>query len=102
MTRANFFGWHKPTAKPYARCKAGPETNVILAGVVPAPKVDLAKLVTIIDQGALGSCTCNSTAQIIHAAMDRVADARAGAAIDGIVLVPRPPGLAMGITPLTG
>ena len=69
MTRANFFGWNKPTAKHYARCKAGPETNVILAGVVPAPKVDLAKLVTIIDQGALGSCTCNSTAQIIHAAM---------------------------------
>ena len=38
----------------------------------------------------------------MRAAMDRVADARACAAIDGIVLVPRPPGLAMGITPLTG
>ena len=65
----NFLGWNKPTDKHYARCKAGPEANVILAGVVPAPKVDLSRLVTIIDQGALGSCTCNSTAQIIHAAM---------------------------------
>ena len=62
-------GWNKPTLAHYARCKAGPPAADILAGVVPVQKVDLSSLVTIIDQGQLGSCTCNSTAQIIHAAM---------------------------------
>jgi C1A family cysteine protease len=62
-------GWNKPTSAHYARCKAGPEANVLLAGVVPAPKVDLSNLVTIINQLALGSCTCNSTAQLLHSAM---------------------------------
>ena len=62
-------GWNRPTEAHYARCKAGPPATDILAGVVPAAKVDLSNLVTIIDQGQLGSCTCNSTAQIIHAAM---------------------------------
>ena len=62
-------GWNEPKAEHYARCKAGPPATDIVGSVVPAPKVDLSNLVTIIDQGALGSCTCNSTAQIIHAAM---------------------------------
>jgi C1A family cysteine protease len=69
MTYQPYLGWNKPTEEHYARCKAGPEANVILAGVVPSPKVDLSNLVTIINQGQLGSCTVNSTAQIIHSAM---------------------------------
>lgn len=67
MTRS--LGWNPPTPNHYARCKAGPAANILLAGVVPAPKADLSHLVTIINQLNLGSCTCNSTAQIIHAAM---------------------------------
>jgi len=67
MTR--FLGWNRPTQAHLARCKAGPRAVNILAGVAPASKVDLSKFVTIIDQGQLGSCTCNSTAQIIHVAM---------------------------------
>lgn len=62
-------GWNRPTAKHYARCRAGVKAADLLAGIVPAQKVDLSNLVTIINQGALGSCTCNSTAQIVHAAM---------------------------------
>lgn len=62
-------GWNKPTPQHYARCKAGPPATDILAGVVPASKIDLSNLVKIIDQLALGSCTANSAAQIIHAAM---------------------------------
>jgi C1A family cysteine protease len=62
-------GWNRPTPAHYARCKAGPPAADILAGVVPAPKVDLSNLVTIINQLDLGSCTANSTAQIVHAAM---------------------------------
>ena len=62
-------GWNRPTAKHYARCRAGAPALVLLAGITPAQKVDLSNLVTIIDQQNLGSCTCNSTAQIIHAAM---------------------------------
>ena len=62
-------GWNRPTPGHYARCKAGPPAADILAGVTPVQKVDLSSLVTIIDQLALGSCTANSAAQIIHAAM---------------------------------
>jgi C1A family cysteine protease len=67
MTRA--LGWNPPTAQHYARCKAGPVATFILDGVVPDPKADLSHLVTIINQLNLGSCTCNSTVQLLHSAM---------------------------------
>jgi Cysteine protease len=62
-------GWNRPTDKHLARCKAGPVAATILSGVVPALKADLSRLVTIINQLALGSCTANSAVQLIHSAM---------------------------------
>jgi hypothetical protein len=41
----------------------------VLAGVQPADSADCSNLVKILDQGQLGSCTCNAIAQIIRAAM---------------------------------
>ena len=40
-----------------------------MGGVEPAKKVDLSNLITIIKQLNLGSCTANSAAQLVHAAM---------------------------------
>jgi hypothetical protein len=62
-------GWNKPKPQHYARCRAGVGAHALLRGVVPKTKVDLSSLVTIIDQDGLGSCTVNSTAQLVHAAM---------------------------------
>ena len=70
MNWTAYLGWNEPKPHHYARCKAGPAAADIVGGVVPAPKVDLSNLVSqILDQGALGSCTCNSWAQVVHAAM---------------------------------
>ena len=69
MNWTTSIGWNKQTPQHYARCKAGPPATDILADVVPLSKVDLSGLVKIINQLNLGSCTANSAAQIIHAAM---------------------------------
>jgi len=63
-------GWNRPTPQHYTRCNAGSPAFEILDGVTPAPKVDLSNLVTtVLNQFSLGSCTCNSWAQVVHAAM---------------------------------
>ena len=61
-------GWNRPTDKHYSRCKAGPHARDLLSAVVPAESADLTRLVTIIDQDGLGSCTANAVAQVIHGA----------------------------------
>ena len=61
-------GWNRPTDRHFARCKAGPHARDLLSAVVPADSADLTRLVTVIDQNGLGSCTANAVAQVIHGA----------------------------------
>jgi C1A family cysteine protease len=63
-------GWKKPDPHVFANLRhAGLRASHVLAGVQPADSADCSNLVKILDQGQLGSCTCNAIAQIIRAAM---------------------------------
>ena len=62
-------GWNRPLPAHYARCRPGVHAAELLADVVPAESSDNSDLVTIINQGLLGSCTANAWMQIIHGAM---------------------------------
>ena len=63
-------GWNPPQPHHYARCMGRPDATDIVGSVVPASKVDLSNLVSqILNQLNLGSCTCNSWAQVVHSAM---------------------------------
>jgi C1A family cysteine protease len=63
-------GWLKPERHVYANLRhAGLRASHVLAGIQPAGSADCSNLVKILDQGQLGSCTCNAIAQMIRAAM---------------------------------
>lgn len=60
-------GWLRPQEHHYTRLKfrsAAPSS--VLDSIDPAPTSNNYRLCTVLDQGSLGSCTANATAQVIH------------------------------------
>ena len=65
-------GWIKPQPQHLARLRfAGSPASAIMSVVSPAEAVDNSSFVSILNQGALGSCTANAIAQMIRAEMLR-------------------------------
>ena len=64
------FGWVEPSRDRVQRLRfAGPKADGLLAGVDPAPSIDMSAIVRIVDQGPLGSCVAQACCQVIRAAM---------------------------------
>jgi C1A family cysteine protease len=70
MTRA--LGWTPPTLAQQVRAlrRSSPEAgDSVLAGIDPAPASDISGRTCDLDQGSIGSCQSNATAQALYVAM---------------------------------